>query len=60
MAFDDFWVNSGLTSLALALVYDWLGPHLVSIADVSDVIYLRTLRLSMKRKRDNFSISQYI
>lgn len=43
MAFDDFCVNSGLTNLALALVYDWRGPHLVSIADVKDVIYLRTL-----------------
>lgn len=43
MAFDDFCVNSALTNLALALVYDWLGPHLVSIADVKDVIYLRTL-----------------
>ena len=43
MAFDDFCVKSRLTSFAFTLVYDWLTAHVASIADVWEVINLRTL-----------------
>src|SRR3990172_10908372 len=48
MAFHDFRLKTCFTNFAFALVYDWLCAHVASIADVREVINLRTLRFRLR------------